>query len=160
MLIRPATDADRPAIWAVLEPIIRAGETYALDRGMTAEAGLAYWMGPDRRAFVAEEDGEVLGTYFLRANQAGGGSHVANTGYAVHPEAAGRGIARALCAHSLESARTRGFRAMQFNFVVSTNAPAVHLWQAMGVGIAGTMPGGFHHPRHGYVDAYMMYREL
>ena len=160
MLIRPAIDADRPGIWAVLEPIIRAGETYALDRDMREEAALGYWMAPDRQAFVAEEDGQVLGTYFLRANQAGGGNHVANTGYAVHPQATGRGIARALCAHSLETARARGFRAMQFNFVVSSNAPAVHLWQAMGFRIAGTMPGGFRHPTLGFVDAYMMYRDL
>jgi L-amino acid N-acyltransferase YncA len=160
MHIRPATGADSQAIWAVLEPIIRAGETYALDRGLRREQALAYWCAPDREVFVAEEDGEVVGTYFLRANQAGGGAHVANAGYAVHPEATGRGIARALCTHSLETARARGFRAMQFNFVVSTNAPAVHLWQAMGFAIAGTMPGGFAHPVHGFVDAHIMYRTL
>jgi GNAT superfamily N-acetyltransferase len=160
MIIRSATPADRPRIWSVLEPVIRAGETYALDRDMGEEAALAYWTAPDRQAFVAEEEGRALGTYFLRANQAGGGSHVANTGYAVHPEATGRGVARAMCAHSLDTARSRGFRAMQFNFVVSSNAPAVHLWQAMGFRIAGTMPGGFRHPELGFVDAYMMYREL
>lgn len=160
MEIRLATDADRAAIRAILEPVVRAGETYALDRDMTREAALAYWTAPDRQAFVAVDAGAVVGTYFLRANQAGGGSHVANAGYAVHPNAIGRGVARAMCAHSLDVAREQGFRAMQFNFVVSTNAPAVHLWQAMGFRIAGTMAGGFHHPMHGYVDAYMMYRQL
>ena len=160
MHIRPAASEDHGAIWSVLEPIIRAGETYALDRYMSEPSALAYWTAPDREAFVAEGEGRVLGTYFLRANQAGGGAHVANTGYAVHPQATGRGIARAMCAHSLDMARDRGFRAMQFNFVVSTNAPAVHLWRAMGFHIAGTMPGGFRHPEHGFVDAYMMYREL
>ena len=160
MVIRPATPADQDAIWTVIEPIIRAGETYALDRGMNRAQALAYWCSLDREVFVAEEEGRVVGTYFLRANQAGGGGHVANTGYAVHPRATGRGIARALCAHSLETARARGFKAMQFNFVVSTNAPAVHLWQAMGFAIAGTMPGGFAHPVHGFVDAHIMYRTL
>jgi L-amino acid N-acyltransferase YncA len=160
MIIRPATPADHDAIWAVLEPIIRAGETYALDRGMSREQALAYWCGSDREVFVAEEEGRVLGIYFLRANQAGGGAHVANAGYAVHPEATRRGIARKLCAHSLETARTRGFRAMQFNFVVSTNASALYLWRTMGFAIAGTIPGGFAHPELGFVDVHMMVRTL
>lgn len=160
MDIRPAIPADHVALWSVLEPVIREGETYALDRDMTEAAALAYWTAPDREVFVAESEGRILGSYFLRANQAGGGAHVANTGYAVHPDARGRGVARALCAHSLDMARARGFRAMQFNFVVSTNQPAVHLWEAMGFKVAGVMPGGFHHPVHGYVDAYMMYQPL
>jgi L-amino acid N-acyltransferase YncA len=160
MEIRSATPEDHRAIWAILEPVIRAGETYALDRDMGEAAALAYWTAPDREAFVAEDDGRIIGTYFLRANQAGGGAHVANTGYAVHPAATGRGVARAMCAHSLDMARDRGFRAMQFNFVVGTNAAAVHLWQAMGFRIAGTMADGFRHPAQGFVDAYMMYREL
>lgn len=160
MIIRPATPADRPAIWAVLEPIVREGETYALDRDMDEGAALGWWMPPGRDVFVAEDEGRVLGTYFLRANQLGGGNNVANTGYATHAEARGRGVARAMCAHSLDTARAQGFRAMQFNFVVSSNAPAVHLWQAMGFRIAGVMTGGFRHPRLGYVDAYMMYQEL
>lgn len=160
MIIRAATDADHGAIWAILEPAIRAGETYALDRGMTEAAALAYWAGPDREVFVAEDAGAVVGTYFLRANQPGGGAHVANTGYATHPAATGRGVARAMCAHSLETARARGFRAMQFNFVVSTNAPAVHLWQAMGFGTVGRLPGAFDHPVHGEVDVLVMFRRL
>jgi ribosomal protein S18 acetylase RimI-like enzyme len=110
--------------------------------------------------FVAESNGEVLGTYYMRANQSGGGSHVANCGYMTAPWSSGRGIARAMCVHSLEHARARGYRAMQFNFVVSTNERAVRLWEDLGFQIAGRLPQAFRHPRHGYVDALIMYRTL
>jgi len=122
-VIRPAVGQDGAAIWAILEPVIRAGETYALDRDMPRDGALAYWLGGDRASFVAEGEGRVLGTYYLRANQAGGGAHVANCGYATHPDARGCGIARAMAEHSFAAARAQGFRAMQFNFVVSSNAP-------------------------------------
>jgi L-amino acid N-acyltransferase YncA len=158
MLIRPATTADHAAIWAILEPVIRAGATYALDRDMSREAALAYWLANE--AFVAEDAGAVLGTYFLRRNQAGGGAHVCNCGYMVSAKASGRGVARAMCAHSLERARNLGHRAMQFNFVVSTNERAVRLWQTLGFEIVGRLPGAFEHPRHGFVDALVMHRAL
>jgi L-amino acid N-acyltransferase YncA len=158
--IRPATSSDSPAIWAILEPVIRAGETFALDRGMDEHAALAFWTGRGMEAFVAEADGAVVGTYYLRPNLAGGGAHVCNCGYMVAAEASGRGVARAMCAHSLERARARGFRAMQFNCVVSSNARAVRLWQAMGFEIVGRLPEAFAHPRLGLVDALVMYRAL
>ena len=158
MQIRPATSGDRPAIWAILEPVIRAGETYALDRDMSRDAALAYWFADE--TFVAEDEGAVVGTYYLRRNQAGGGGHVCNCGYMVSVAASGRGVARAMCAHSLEHARARGYRGMQFNFVVSTNERAVRLWQALGFAIVGRVPGGFDHPQFGFVDALVLYRAL
>jgi ribosomal protein S18 acetylase RimI-like enzyme len=121
---------------------------------------MAYWFACRHEVFLAEENGQVLGTYFLRANQQGGGSHVANCGYITAPWATGRGVARAMCAHSLEHARARGFRAMQFNFVVSTNRRAVALWQTFGFEIVGRLPRAFHHPALGFVDAFVMYRSL
>jgi ribosomal protein S18 acetylase RimI-like enzyme len=160
MLIRPATKDDAAAIWSIIGPTIRAGETYALPRDMSEAAALAYWMGGDRETFVTEDDGRVVGTYYLRANQAGGGSHVANCGYMTGADATGRGIARAMCEHSLSHARSRGFRAMQFNFVVGTNERAVKLWQSLGFEIAGRLPGAFNHPSRGYVDALVMFRAL
>ena len=160
MLIRRAEARDVAAIWGIIAPIIRAGETYALDPAMSEADALAYLLGPDRETFVAETDGVVLGTYYLRANQAGGGSHVCNCGYMTSPAAMGRGVARAMCAHSIEQACERGFRAMQFNFVVSTNERAVSLWQALGFEIVGHLPGAFHHPGRGYVDALIMFRSL
>lgn len=160
MQIRSAQARDRADIWRILEPVIRAGETYALPRDMSEDDALAYWLGDDRKTFVAEEDGVVLGTYYLRANQMGGGAHVANCGYVTAAEATGRGIARRMCTHSLQQARELGFRAMQFNCVVSTNAGAVRLWQAMGFEIVGRLPGAFAHPVHGFVDAFVMFRAL
>lgn len=159
-LIRPATTDDHPAIWAVLEPIIRAGETFALPRDMTADAALAFWAAPGNDVFVAESDGAILGTYFIHENQRGGGAHVANCGYATAVAERGRGIARAMCAHSLDYARNRGFRAIQFNMVISTNERAVRLWQAMGFAIVGRLPGAFAHPLHGEVDAFVMFQRL
>jgi len=160
MEIRAARTEDAPAIWAIIEPILRAGETYTLPRNMTQTEAIAYWMGPDRETFVAEEDGRLFGTYFLRANQLGGGGHVANCGYMTAPEATGRGIARIMCTHSLERARDQGFRAMQFNFVVSTNERAVRLWQSFGFEIVGTLPRAFAHPKLGDVDALVMFKPL
>ena len=160
MLIRAAAPDDSDAIWWIMEPIVRAGETYTLPRDMEKEAALAYWQSAGHEVFVAEDEGQVVGTYFLMANQKGGGSHVANCGYMTSVAAMGRGVARAMCAHSLERARERGFRAMQFNFVVSTNERAVRLWQSFGFAIVGRLPGAFDHPAQGYVDAYVMYRDL
>lgn len=160
MQIRPAADADRQTILAIVKPILSAGETYAMARDLDDAGVLAYWFAPSHEVFVAEADGAILGTYYLMANQAGGGSHVANCGYMTAPAAQGKGVARAMCEHSLLRARQRGFRAMQFNHVVSTNTRAVALWQSLGFAIVGTLPQAFNHPAHGYVDSYVMFRAL
>ena len=160
MLIRPATVADHEAIWRIIEPIIRAGETYAVPRDWDRETALAYLFAAPHQVFVAESDGEVLGHYFLTHNQKGGGAHGANCGFMVSAIATGRGVAGAMCTHALQTAKSQGFRAMQFNFVVSTNARAVALWQRMGFETIGRLPGAFDHPRLGYVDALVMYKAL
>jgi ribosomal protein S18 acetylase RimI-like enzyme len=158
--IRPARAADHAAIARIIVPTIRAGETYALDRDLSEADAVAYWTGADREIFVAEADGVVLGTYYLRANQAGGGAHVANCGFMTDAAATGRGVARALGAHALDRARSRGFAAMQFNFVVSTNVRAVRLWESLGFAVVGRLPGAFAHPSLGRVDALVMFRTL
>ena len=160
MLIRPANAKDSDTIWLILEPVIRGGETYTLDREMSREDALAYWFSAAHEVFVAEDDGAVVGTYYLRANQRGGGLHVANCGYMTAEAAQGKGVARAMCEHSLRRARQRGFRAMQFNFVVSSNERAVRLWESLGFQTMGRLPKAFLHPQLGYVDAFVMYREL
>jgi len=160
MLIRPAVATDDDAIWPIIEPVIRAGETYALDRDMSRADALAYWTGGDHETFVAEDDGQVIGTYFLRPNQSGGGGHVCNCGYITASDSAGRGVARAMHEHSLQRARDRGFRAMQFNFVISSNDRAVRLWQSLGFETIGRLPGAFLSPSKGYVDALVMHRVL
>jgi len=161
MQIRPATAHDEDAIWRIIGPVIAAGETYALPREWSREEALAYWCAPEHEVFVAEDDGAVVGTYYLQANQRGGGAHVANCGYITAAEATGRGVARAMCVHSLDAARARGFRAMQFNFVVATNERAIQLWERCGfAAVVGRLPGAFRHPRLGPVDALIMYRTL
>lgn len=160
MIIRQAQTYDRPAIWAMLEPVFRAGDTYTVDPDISEEAALAYWFGPERRVFIAEEDGQPLGTYYIVRNQKGGGSHVCNCGYVTAPAARGRGVARAMLAHSLDLAPRLGFRAMQYNFVVSTNSRAVATWQRAGFEVVGRLPGAFRHPEQGYVDALVMFRAL
>jgi ribosomal protein S18 acetylase RimI-like enzyme len=158
--VRPAAEADHAAILAIVAPILAAGETYAIDRDLDATAVHEYWFGPTHEVFVAVSDGAILGTYYLMANQRGGGAHVANCGYMTSPSAQGKGVARAMCLDSLERARERGYRAMQFNHVVSTNTRAVKLWQSLGFEIVGTLPNAFNHPVHGYVDSYVMFRAL
>jgi ribosomal protein S18 acetylase RimI-like enzyme len=160
MLIRPALPTDAAQIGAIILPTIREGTTYSLDPVMTEAEALSYWTGPDKETFVAVDDENVLGTYYIRPNQAGGGKHVANCGYMTAEAATGRGVARRMCEHSLSHARAKGFRAMQFNFVVSTNERAVRLWQSLGFDIVGRLPGAFKHPDVGYVDALVMYQTL
>ena len=140
--------------------MIRSGETYTLPRDLSRHESLDYWFARGHEVFVGELDSEVLGTYFLRANQQGGGAHVANCGYVTAGRARGRGLARAMCAHSLETARARGFRAMQFNFVVSTNERAIRIWESFEFEIAGRLRGAFQHPTAGFVDALVMFRPL
>jgi ribosomal protein S18 acetylase RimI-like enzyme len=160
MMIRPVKLSDADAIWGILEPIVRGGDSFALPRGMEREHGLGYWLSPEHTVFVAEEDGVIVGSYYVRANQKGGGGHVANAGYMTAGSAAGRGVAQAMCGHSLEQATAMGFRAMQFNFVVSSNERAVHLWRKFGFEVVGRLPEAFLHPSLGYVDALVMYRSL
>lgn len=160
MHIRSATTSDAVVIAAIILPTIRGGATYALDASMSEADALSYWMAPEKETFVAAQDGAILGTYYVRPNQAGGGSHVCNCGYMTSAAATGRGIARLMCEHSLAHARSRGYRAMQFNFVVSTNERAVRLWQSLGFNVVGRLPLAFHHPTAGYVDALVMYQPL
>ncbi len=160
MRIRPAEARDADAIWRLLEPVFRAGDTYPLPADVEREGAVAYWLSPGHEVFVAEEEHAIVGTYYLRANQGGGGAHVANCGYVTADRATGRGVASQMCGHSLARAKERGFTAMQFNFVVASNRRAVRLWQRMGFDIVGTLPGAFRHPTQGDVDALVMYRTL
>jgi len=184
MKIRAATEADRDAIWNIFHEIVAAGDTYAFDSNMSREDALAYWFRADTHTYVAEihrqsvgeavgfpgtatpspavatKDWGIAGTYILRPNQSGPGSHVANAAFMVASNAQGSGVGRAMAEHCLSEARRMGFRAMQFNFVVSTNAPAIHLWKQLGFEIVGTLLGAFRHPEKGYVDVYIMYRSL
>ncbi len=183
MKIRPSTEADHDAIWNIFRRIVAAADTYALDPNMSRQNAFAYWFAPGTRTYVAEVDAKfrgesvpfagtsrassitdaspvIVGTYILRPNQAGGGSHIANAAFMVSASASGQGIGRAMAEHCLNEARRLGFRAMQFNFVISTNTPAIHLWQELGFNIVGTLPAAFRHPEKGYVDVYVMYRSL
>lgn len=160
MHIRPATQEDSVAILDIVAPILRAGDTYAIDSDMTDEQILSYWMGKDKVTLIAEEDGKVVGTYYIRQNQGGGGSHVCNCGYMTSPAATGRGIARRMCEDSLVRAKELGYRAMQFNFVIASNEAAVHLWSKLGFETVGRLPGAFMHPTLGETDALVMYRKL
>ncbi len=158
--LRRASPADHPMIWAILEPVFRAGDTYTIDTDISREAALAYWAAPGNLVYVAEDDGAVLGTFYIKRNQAGGGSHVCNCGFATSPAARGRGVARAMLDLALSEAVLAGFRAMQFNFVVSTNTRAIAIWERAGFDVVGRLPGAFHHPEQGDVDALVMFKTL
>jgi len=147
-------------LWPIFHEIVAAGETYSYAPDMSFEQARHLWTSDDARCFVAVLDGLCVGGYMLHANQPGLGNHIANCGYMVAPSARGQGIASAMCEHSLDQARTAGFTAMQFNFVVSTNEGAVRLWQKHGFEIVGRIPQAFRHPRSGLVDAYIMHRFL
>ena len=181
MRISAATEADRDAIWKIFHDVVAAGDTYAFDPDTSREDALAYWFACGTHTYVAKQEsvgdgvavqekptaspaviqgGDIVGTYILRPNQPGGGSHVANAAFMVAPDARGQGIGRAMGEHCLNEARQLGFLAMQFNFVVSTNQSAIRLWQKLGFKTVGTLPSAFRHPEKGYIDVYVMYRSL
>ena len=160
MLVRLACPHDDEAIWRIMEPIIRAGETYPLPSDMSKADALAYWNGTDAEPFVVEDGQEIVGTYHLRPNASGGGAHVANIGYMTSSAAVGKGVGRRMVEHSLQRARERGFKAVQFNFVVSTNERAIGLYKDYGFNIIGTLPLAFLHPKQGYVDVLGMFKTL
>ena len=160
MKIRAATDADRDAIWDIFHEVAAAGDTYALDPNISREDALAYWFALGTYTYVAEQPIGIAGTYILRPNQSGGGSHVANAGFMVSASARGHGLGRAMAEHCLSEARRLGSCAMQFNYVISTNTAAIRLWQDLGFKIVGTLPDAFRHPEKGYVGVYVMYRSL
>lgn len=159
--IRRFEPADWPAVWSIIEPVFRAGETYAYARDIGEDEARGEWIDKPRATYVATDDaGAILGSYFIKPNQPGQGAHVCNCGYIVAASARGQGVATALCEHSQDEARALGFRAMQYNLVVATNTSALRLWQRLGFVIAGTLTAAFRHPRHGYVDAHVMYKLL
>ena len=158
--IRLYVDGDRAAVWSIFQATVAPGDTYVFDPDISEADALAYWLNPNNSTFVAEREGRIVGTYLLKANQPGLGSHVANAAFMVSPSARGLGVGRLMGEHCLVEARRRGFRAMQFNFVVSTNHAAVRLWKELGFSIVGTLPGAFAHCVYGFVDAYVMYRSI
>ena len=158
MKIREANKDDFDLIWSIFKEIVRAGDTYAFPRNTSKEQAWKIWMETPRKTFVLEEDGEILGTYYIKTNQAGPGDHVCNCGYMVSSNARGRGLATAMCEHSQDVAKEMGYKAMQFNFVATTNEGAVNLWEKLGFDIVGRLPKAFNHPAEGYVDALVMYK--
>ncbi len=162
MLIRRYESQDWPGVWSILEPIFRAGETYAVPLDISEQDARRMWTGSPKKVFVAEDrdSGQILGTYYLKPNYDGPGDHVCNCGYAVSVNARGRGVASLMCQHSQTEATSNGFRAMQYNLVAASNGGAVRLWKKLGFHIVGTLPGAFRHPSLGFVDAHVMFKQL
>jgi ribosomal protein S18 acetylase RimI-like enzyme len=158
--IRPVEPNDNDALWAIIEPVVREGNTYALDRDLNRADALAYWLDKSHDVYVAIAEGQIAATYYLKANQHGGGRHVANCGYMTAAWAQGRGLARKMCVHSMKTALTQGFKAMQFNFVISSNHRAIRLWETLGFEIIGRLPESFMMTDGSAVDALIMYQTL
>jgi ribosomal protein S18 acetylase RimI-like enzyme len=159
-IIRKFESRDWPSVWQIIEPVFRAGETCAYSPEISEADARKAWIDAPPAVYVVESDGDIVGTYYLKPNQPGLGSHVCNAGYIVSEEARGKGLATAMCEHSQSEAKRMGFRAMQFNIVVSTNEGAARLWQRLGFEIVGRLPGAFHHSKVGFVDAFVMYKRL
>ena len=160
MRIREATPKDYDAIWQIFKQVIKTGDTYVFNPETKKEDLSKHWFAPYMKTYIAEEHHEILGTYIIKPNQIDLGAHIANCSYMVHPKAQGKGIGKQLCEHSLENAKMLGYEAIQFNIVVSTNQAAIKLWQKYGFEIIGTIPKGFNHLKLGFVDAYIMFKEL
>jgi len=160
VVIRRAVAADAAVIWKIFQTVVAPGDTYSFTTDTTEREAIEYFLGPGITSFVIEEDGRVIGMYKLIPNRIGRGSHVSNASFMVDPSSQGKGAGRALGEHCLEEARRQGYDAMQFNFVVSTNAPGVQLWKKLGFEIVGTLPKAFRHAKFGDVDAFVMHRFL
>lgn len=160
MNIREVTRDDFDRIWPIFHEIVAAGDTYAYPRDTTREQALKLWLDAPRKTYLVEEGGQVLGTYYIKTNQAGPGEHVCNCGYMVASDARGLGLATTLCEHSQEVAKELGYKAMQFNFVAASNEGAVRLWNKLGFATVGRLPKAFQHPSRGYADALVMYKWL
>jgi len=160
MKIREATEADFEKIWPIFHEIISVGETYAYPQDTSIEEAYRLWMLFPRKTYAAVEEGQVLGSYYIKTNQAGPGSHVCNCGYIVSINERGRGLATSMCEHSQKTAIELGYKAMQFNFVVATNVGAIRIWNRLGFDTVGRLPKAFNHPARGYVDVLVMYKWL
>ncbi len=160
MTIRLSTPSDHEAVWQIISNVIATGDTYVFAPDSSKEKMLNYWFSSDKRTYVAEENNEILGTFYLKENQMDLGSHIVNAGYMVSENARGKGLGKAMAEFSLEEARSLGFRGMQFNLVVKTNEKAVKLWLKMGFEIIGEIPDAYKHSQFGYVNAYIMYQKL
>lgn len=160
MNIREAERKDWDLIWPIFNEVVKAGETYAYETEITKDQAEKIWLDAPRKTFVAEENGKIYGTYYIKTNQAGPGNHVCNCGYMVSSIARGRGLATTMCEHSQEMALKLGYKAMQFNFVASSNEGAVRLWNKLGFETVGRLPSAFNHPTKGYVDALVMFKWL
>jgi L-amino acid N-acyltransferase YncA len=158
MKIRPATREDFDQIWPIFHEIAAAGETYAYPRDINKDQAIKLWLDIPRQTYVFEEAGKILGTYYIKTNQAGPGNHVCNCGYMVSTAARGRGLATKMCEHSQVVAKKLGYKAMQFNFVASSNEGALKLWNKLGFESVGLLPKAFNHPSKGYIDALVMYK--
>ncbi len=162
LVIRPFAADDWPGVWRIVEPVVRAGETYPEPTDLDEAAARRWWIDAHRAVFVAADasDGTLLGSYYLTDNKPGQGAHVANAGFMVAAAARGRGVGRAMGRHSLESARSLGYLAMQFNLVAVTNEASLRIWDALGFARIGLLPKAFRHPSQGLVDAWVMYKWL
>ena len=160
MQIREATEIDFEEIWKIFHEIVSAGNTYAYPQNTSKEEANRLWMHLPRKTYVVEEEGQILGTYYIKTNHAGPGSHVCNCGYMVSSKARNKGLATSMCEHSQRIAIELGYKAMQFNFVAVSNDGAVKLWKKLGFDIVGRLPMAFNHPSQGYVDALVMFKWL
>lgn len=159
-MIRKATIKDINHVWEIFHEVIQTEDTHVFYANTPKDDLKKHWFATYMHTYVYEENNQILGSYYVKPNQIDLGSHIANAGYIVSPKAQGKDIGKKLCEHSLQLAKKLGFIGMQFNIVVSTNKPAVGLWQKFGFKIIGTTPKAFNHRTFGLVDAYIMYREL
>src|SRR4051794_12961457 len=160
LIIRKAIPEDRDEIWNIIHEVISKGDTYTFDPNSSRETMLAYWCGEDKHTYVATDNGVIVGTFIIKDNQPGLGSHIANASYMVSEKVSGKGVGKAMGAFSLEEAKRLGYLAMQFNIVIKSNTRAVQLWQKLGFKIIGEVPEAFNHKENGLTNAYIMYRKL
>ncbi len=157
---RIANDEDEEALWGILEPMVRKGGTYVFSLDKTKESMMGYWMGTDKTTFVVEKEGVAVGTFYLKANQEGLGDHICNAGFVVSRNVEGQGVGRWMGEYAQVAAKSRGFLAIQFNFVIKSNQKAVHLWKSLGFSVIGEIPEAYRHPNLGLVSSLIFYKKL
>ena len=160
MKIRKATEEDKAGVWKIIEAVIAGGDTYVFAPDTSESEMVSYWFSPEKHVYVAVDENEIVGTYWLKANQPGLGDHIGNGAYMVSPDAKGKGVGKTMALHSIEEAKKIGYQAIQFNFVVKSNTAAVNLWKSVGFEIIGEIPDAIRHKANGLTNAYIMYRKV
>lgn len=159
MIIRKYEKEDLPEMIRIWNEVVEDGVAFPQEEPLSEETGKVFFAGQSYCG-VAEEEGKLFGLYILHPNNVGRCGHICNASYAVSRESRGRHIGEALVRDCLKKGKEKGFRILQFNAVVASNASARHLYEKIGFLQLGRIPEGFRMKDGSYEDICPYYITL